>query len=94
MIKIKQVTQLAEKGEGFRILVDRTWPPQLPKESIKIDCGYEDLAPNEGPDIWFSKKRQKWDEFKEKHHQELKDKKKLIDHVKFLERVKKNLTGV
>ncbi|MBU4548400.1 MAG: DUF488 family protein, partial [Euryarchaeota archaeon] len=51
MIKIKQVTQLAEKGEGFRILVDRTWPPQLPKESIKIDCGYEDLAPNEGPDI-------------------------------------------
>ncbi|RJS48875.1 MAG: hypothetical protein CIT03_06050 [Methanobacterium sp.] len=92
MIKIKHVAQIPEKEDGFRILVDRPWPPQLSADSIKIDCWYKDLAPTKDLDIWFSKNRQKENEFKEKYHQELKNKKKLIDQIKFLERVKKTLT--
>lgn len=81
-IKIKRVYGQPDKGDGFRILVDRLWPRGLSKEAAKIDLWLKDIAPSDGLRKRFAHDPKKWAEFKRRYGAELKDKKELIELIR------------
>lgn len=86
MIRIKRVYNSPEETDGLRILVDRLWPRGLTKKGAKIDIWLKDVAPSDSLRKWFAHDPAKWDEFKKRYFQELKDKfeavKTIIDKGK------------
>lgn len=82
MLNIKRVYEKPEAGDGVRILVDRLWPRGLTKDKAKIDLWVKDLAPSNQLRKWFGHDLAKWDEFKNRYFQELKDKKEAVGAIK------------
>lgn len=73
MIKLKRVYELANKNDGYRVLVDRLWPRGLTKEKAQVDLWLKDIAPSTELRKWFGHDSSKWSEFKKRYHNELKE---------------------
>ena len=70
-VQIKRVYDPVERGDGFRVLVDRLWPRGLSKESAEIDLWVKDLAPSTELRRWFHSDEGAWTEFKKRYNTEL-----------------------
>ena len=92
MIQIKRAYEIAEKDDGYRVLVDRLWPRGISKERAHLDLWLKDIAPSTELRIWFGHDPEKWEEFKEKYRKELQEKKDFINQLKTLEKKRKILT--
>lgn len=71
-IKIKRVYEDAEKGDGYRVLIDRLWPRGVKKDSGKLDKWLKEVAPSTELRKWFNHEPEKWEDFRRKYHAELK----------------------
>lgn len=91
MIKIKRIYDGTGEDDGYRILVDRLWPRGIKKEEANIDKWMKEIAPSDELRKSFSHNAEKFDEFKERYIEELKDKKDLIDEIIEMSR-KNNVT--
>ncbi|MEK6923032.1 MAG: DUF488 family protein [Nanoarchaeota archaeon] len=74
------------------MLVDRLWPRGLSKERAKVDLWLKDVAPSDKLRTWFSHDPKKWDDFKSKYNNELRDTTELTNKVKQIEKEKKIVT--
>ncbi len=74
MVSVKRVYEPADKGDGFRILVDRLWPRGLSKRSGSIDLWLKDVAPSTDLRKWFAHDVTKWKDFKQRYLEELTEK--------------------
>lgn len=92
MIKIKRVYEKASDEDGFRILIDRLWPRGVSKEKAGLDLWMKDIAPTNELRKWFAHEPAKWDDFKIKYLEELKENKKLLLYLKQLEKDNNTLT--
>ncbi|MEP6684869.1 MAG: DUF488 family protein [Parafilimonas sp.] len=72
ILKTKRIYDPKEKADGFRVLVDRLWPRGLKKEDADIDVWMKDIAPSAELRQWFNHDADKWEEFKWKYNNELK----------------------
>ncbi len=70
-VKLKRVYEKPEKGDGFRILIDRLWPRGLKKEEAKIDLWLKEIAPSTALRKWFGHDPEKWREFEKRYFKEL-----------------------
>lgn len=93
MYKIKSIYETPEEVDGFRILVDRSWPGYVSKNEAKVDLWIKDVAPSKGLVEWFDDSN-KWDEFQERYSEELKEKKELIKQLRILEKFNGSVTLV
>ncbi|MCG7418950.1 DUF488 family protein [Macrococcus epidermidis] len=59
--------------KGKRVLVDRVWPRGISKEDAKLDEWLKDIAPSTDLRKWFDHDPDKFDDFKKKYKEELKD---------------------
>jgi len=75
-IQLKRIYNPAELGDGKRILVDRLWPRGLKRQGAKIDEWMREIAPSDGLRKWFSHDPTKWNEFRLRYIEELRDKNK------------------
>ena len=60
--------------DGQRILVDRIWPRGMSKDDLQLDAWMKDIAPSDDLRRWFGHDRDKWDAFRTRYAQELRDK--------------------
>lgn len=84
LLKIKRIYEKPQDNDGLRILVDRLWPRGLTKEKAKIDKWMKDIAPSDNLRKWFGHKEERWEEFKKRYFEELKEKKDLIKELRIL----------
>lgn len=84
LIRVKRVYDAYEEEDGIRILVDRLWPRGLRKEEARIDYWMKDIAPSSELRKWFSHDKNKWEEFKRKYFEELRNKGEKISFIKEL----------
>jgi uncharacterized protein YeaO (DUF488 family) len=89
MIKIKRVYEKPDDSDGFRILVDKLWPRGLTKDKAAIDLWFKNIAPSDGLRKWFSHSPERWEEFKIRYKEELKNKVDLLAEPKKLNRRKR-----
>jgi len=81
-MKIKRVYEKADIEDGTRILVDRLWPRGLTKEKAAIDLWLKEIAPSTELRKWFGHEPAKWNEFRERYIQELKNNEKQTSMLK------------
>jgi uncharacterized protein YeaO (DUF488 family) len=81
MIKTKRIYDEPDKKDGFRILVDRLWPRGLSKDRARIDHWLKEVAPSDALRKWFGHDRTKWDEFKRRYFEELKDQEEAVNTI-------------
>jgi len=82
MIKIKRIYDPYAKADGKRVLVDRLWPRGIKKENARCDLWLKDIAPSDDLRKWFSHDPAKWQEFKERYTEELKNKREAIEDLR------------
>lgn len=92
MIKLKRIYKEREKGDGFRILVDRLWPRGVSKERAALDLWFKDIAPSDALRKWFGHDLKKWSSFQKKYKAEIKGNEKSFNELKEIIRKKKNVT--
>ena len=71
MIKLKRVYSAREKGDGFRILVDRIWPRGISMEKAQIDLWLKEIAPSTELRKFFGHLPERFPVFEEKYLEEL-----------------------
>ncbi|MBS1517011.1 MAG: DUF488 family protein [Bacteroidetes bacterium] len=92
MIKVKRIYESSSPEDGFRILVDRLWPRGLTKEKADLDLWLKEIAPGNDLRKWYNHDPGKWESFKEKYKNELKNKKDLLRQIEKLEKEKGCIT--
>jgi uncharacterized protein YeaO (DUF488 family) len=86
-IRIKRAYDQPAKTDGDRILVDRLWPRGLTKEKASVDLWLKEIAPTTELRKWFDHDPDKWEEFRKRYINELKDN---IDSVERLHEMAKD----
>src|SRR5688500_8726464 len=81
MIKAIWIYYTPETEDVYKILVERMWPRGLKKNDIKSDLWQKDIAPSSAIRKWFNHDQRKWNEFKNRYYEELKDKQKIVKLV-------------
>lgn len=69
--------------QGKRVLVDGGWPPGVRKQDLRVDLWARDLAPSVCLRRWFGRRPERWEEFRRRYRQELRDpeRARLLDEL-------------
>ena len=94
MVRVKRAYEPAKGADGFRVLVDRLWPRGLSKEQANVDLWLRDVAPSDALRKWFAHDPDKWPEFRQRYHAELKDKTDTLRSLHQLEQEHRVITLV
>ncbi len=78
-LHIKRIYEPATEGDGKRILVDRLWPRGVNKNDAHVDFWLKDIAPSTDLRRWFGHDPNKWDEFRQRYRDELKNNAMAVD---------------
>lgn len=70
-VQIKRVYDAPQRGDGYRVLIDRLWPRGIKKEELGHDAWLKDLAPSPELRKWFCHKAEHWDRFRDGYQTEL-----------------------
>jgi uncharacterized protein YeaO (DUF488 family) len=92
MVRVKRIYEKAEKGDGWRVLVDRLWPRGMKKEAARADVWMREVAPSDALRKSFCHDVKKWPAFEKKYRAELADKKAMIAELKRMEKEHETLT--
>lgn len=92
MIQIKRAYEEANETDGFRILINSLWPRGLSKEKLGINLWLKEIAPSNELRKSFGHDPQKWEEFRDKYTDELKEKTDQLEQIKKIEEKEGNLT--
>ena len=71
MIRIKRTYDVAARGDGIRILVERLWPRGMRKEDLHADEWLKEVAPSTELRKWFDHRVERWPEFRRRYRKEL-----------------------
>jgi len=78
----KRVYDPASRTDGYRVLIDRLWPRGVSKERASIDEWARDLAPSDDLRRWFGHRPERFEEFKRRYTEELRDQADLISALR------------
>ncbi len=92
MIKIKRITELPQKEDGFRIMVENICPEEIDLENMDVDLWLKEIAPDSGCYGCLGENNSGFSEFKEKYRHKLRNKKTLLKIIKDLENEKGTVT--
>ena len=81
-IRIKRIYDEQAEDDGYRILVDRIWPRGVSKEKANLDEWNKDIAPSTELRKWFDHKEERFEEFKLKYRNELKEKEEQLNELR------------
>ena len=71
MITSKRAYEPAERGDGYRVLIDRLWPRGVSKAKARLDAWEKDIAPSRDLREWYGHDPAKWPEFRTRYTNEL-----------------------
>ncbi len=83
-IKLKRAYDRPSSNDGVRILVDRLWPRGIKKVHAAIDYWMKEIAPSTELRHWFGHDPSRWEEFRRRYVQEIKQHPKEIDQLRSL----------
>lgn len=84
MIKLKRIYDPADSQDGTRVLVERLWPRGISKERATLDLWLKEVAPSPELRTWFGHDPAKWEEFRKRYEDELRQNEAGIAHLQEL----------
>jgi uncharacterized protein YeaO (DUF488 family) len=85
-VKLKRAYAPPAVEDGTRILVDRLWPRGIKKADAAIDLWMKDVAPSTGLRQWFGHETDRWQGFRRRYVDELRQKSDLLNQLRALAR--------
>ena len=70
-IEIKRTYDARERGDGWRVLVERLWPRGMTKSALAADAWLKEVAPSTELRKWFGHRVERWEEFRRRYRGEL-----------------------
>jgi uncharacterized protein YeaO (DUF488 family) len=52
MLRLKKISEVPRVEDGFRILIDESWPEGLTREEAKVDLWLREISPPQEIDEW------------------------------------------
>jgi uncharacterized protein YeaO (DUF488 family) len=92
MLRIKRIYELPKEEDGFRILIDESWPKGVSKEEAKVDLWLKEISPTKDLNEWAGDDPVQFDEFEAKYRDKLRKKKTLIKIIRDNEKEKGTVT--
>lgn len=80
-LKIKCAYEKPVKSDGYRILIDRTWPQGITEKEARVDLWLPDIAPSQELLAWYNHDEQHWKEFQQRYAKELEKKYDLLNTI-------------
>jgi uncharacterized protein YeaO (DUF488 family) len=81
-VHIKRVYDPAERGDGYRLLIDRIWPRGISRERAKLDEWARELAPSDELRRWFGHDPDRFEEFSRRYRDELKAQRERVAELR------------
>jgi uncharacterized protein YeaO (DUF488 family) len=72
-IRLKRAYEPPEPSDGYRILIDRLWPRGVSRARAALDEWEPELAPSPGLRRWFGHDPGRFEEFRRRYVEELRD---------------------
>ena len=72
-VQIKRVYEPASSNDGERVLIDRLWPRGVSRQNAKLDQWVKELAPSTELRHWFGHDPRRFEEFRRRYIEELRD---------------------
>ena len=72
-IQIKRAYEPASPDDGHRVLIDRLWPRGVSRKDAEIDDWIKELAPSSELRQWFGHDPRRFEEFRRRYIEELRD---------------------
>jgi uncharacterized protein YeaO (DUF488 family) len=69
--EIRRIYDAADRGGGYRVLVDRLWPRGISKQEAALDEWSKDVAPDTQLRRWYGHDPLKFQEFAHRYRDEL-----------------------
>lgn len=91
-VGLKRVYDPPSPDDGYRILVDRLWPRGLAEKDAHVDLWLRRIAPSDELRTWYGHEVSRWEEFRGRYLEELRDHGELLDLIGDIERHRKEVT--
>lgn len=85
-VRLKRAYEPAEPDDGMRILVDRLWPRGVRKADAAVDLWLKDVAPSTALRKWFGHDPARWQAFRERYAEELRQRPEALSRIRELAR--------
>jgi uncharacterized protein YeaO (DUF488 family) len=72
-VETKRVYESASADDGYRVLIDRLWPRGLSRAGARVDAWARTLAPSDDLRRWFAHRPERFDEFRRRYTEELRE---------------------
>jgi len=80
-IRLKRAYEAPSPVDGLRILVERLWPRGLSKEKADVDVWLKEVAPSTELRRWFGHDAAKWEEFRRRYRDELRERPEGLERL-------------
>jgi uncharacterized protein YeaO (DUF488 family) len=77
-IRIRRAYEPPQRGDGYRVLVDRIWPRGASKDDLELDEWRKEIAPSTRLRKWFGHDPERWTGFQERYFAELEQKQDAV----------------
>jgi uncharacterized protein YeaO (DUF488 family) len=81
-VRTKRAYDAAEREDGYRVLIDHVWPRGVSRERATLDEWARELAPSDKLRKWFDHVPERFDEFRSRYRDELKDQRELVEELR------------
>jgi uncharacterized protein YeaO (DUF488 family) len=81
-VRTKRVYDAAERGDGHRVLIDHVWPRGVSRKRANLDEWARELAPSDELRKWFDHVPERFDRFRSRYRNELKDQHERVEELR------------
>lgn len=81
-VRLKRVYEPAASSDGYRVLIDRLWPRGVSTLRADLDQWAKELAPSEELRKWFGHKPERFQEFRRRYEQELREQRPRLSELR------------
>lgn len=85
-IRLKRAYEPAASSDGYRVLIDRLWPRGVSREQAKVDAWDRELSPSTRLRKWFAHDPRRFEEFRRRYIEELRDRRPRLTELRRLAR--------
>jgi uncharacterized protein YeaO (DUF488 family) len=85
-VKLKRAYERPAASDGTRVLIDRLWPRGVKKADAAIALWAKELAPSTGLRQWFGHDPARWQEFRRRYAEEVRQRREELRELRRLAR--------
>lgn len=83
-LRLKHASRDPAPDDGARVLVDRRWPTDLPRQDADLTLWLHSAAPSEELRAWYDDDVDRWKEFRRRYRRELEDREEELNRLEQL----------